>query len=1182
MQKFCELLCDAQQRWEKTIRIMKLTTGFILFAMFTASAVNTYSQNTRLNLNLKDATIVDIFREIERNSEFGFFFKSEEMNLEKRQSVSVSNATIDEVLKKVLDENYFYKILDKNIVVTKGSLEATVPGSRVSGKVTDSSGAPIPGASVVVKGTTIGITTDNDGKFSLTLPEDAKTLVFSFIGMRTQEISIVNKTLINLMMQEEAIGLEEVVAVGYGVQKKSNLTGSVAVTEMGKVLGNRPLTNVGTALQGAIPGLQVTTSSIPGASQSYNIRGTTSINGGDPLILVDNVEAQIELINPEDIETVTTLKDAASSAIYGARAAFGVILITTKKAKKNQKMVLNYSNNFAFETSINKVNQASVVDFLTAYKEAGYTTWYSNTQNIDKWLGYATAYKADPIKFGADAIANGDYFNPIWGNYIPKGDTKYYYVKENNAQNEIFDKQGFQQTHNLSASGGSEKITYRMAMGYTDQDGPLKTNKDQYQRLNVTSTVTADIAPWLNTSMDLRYTRSNTSNTDQNQDFTAGIYSTEYPNFAPLAGSWGTPLDPNGTQYVNTAPLSYILQGYPNKYRTENPRISSRTTITPFRGFEANLEYNFDENVFDYKKYTKKVIARGDQGTNTFYSTPTYRDEKSTVRYNSLNAYGTYTKSIADKHNFKIMAGYSQEQRYYEMMASSKKDMINADMPSFSSSADLTPVVTDQFTDYTIRSGFFRFNYNFKNKYLIELNGRYDGSSKFPTDTRFGFFPSVSAGWQLGRESFMDWSKNYLDELKIRGSWGEIGNQAIGNYQFLPQMTSYSSDWIVGAVRPTTLNAPSMVRSNFTWERVGTLDFGADFSLLRNKLQGTFDWYRRTTSGMLGPGAEFPSVVGATAPLQNIADLQTEGWELSLNWRDKIGKVGYSLGFNISDYRSHITKYNNAAGLFYDRNSAQSAKRYYEGMDFGEIWGYQFSRFYTIDDFVNTNTWALKPGVTSIKGVSPRPGDVMWKNISELTGTNEINNGADNLKDPGDRSVVGNETPRYQYGINTGISYKGFDLSAFFQGVGKRDVWLAGDLMFALSGSDGTGKFGTLYNHQMDYIHVKDYLNGDYTITNPGAKYPRIYGGNSLAASNRRISDAYLSNGAYLRVKNITLSYTVPKVMVNKMGLSGTKVFFSVENIYTFSSLPKGVDPERIGWGYPFFATYSFGFNITL
>jgi len=1177
-------------RWpelRKMFVIMKLTTLFIFLALFQVTA-KTYSQVTKLSLKFENATLESVFSKIEANSEFSIFYKNELIKNSKEVSGEYNDVLIFTILDEILkNEDLTYAIKDKLIMIVPKDY---VPGEanteqqvrKVSGKVTDSSGTLLPGVTIVVKGTTIGMISDNFGSYSLSNVPANAILQFSFVGMKMQEIPVGNKTSINVVLADESIGLEEIVAVGYGTQKKTNLTGAIAVTEMGKVLGNRPLTNVGSALQGAVPGLQVTNTSVPGKSATYNIRGTTSINGGGPLILVDNVEAQINLINPEDIETVTTLKDAASSAIYGARAAFGVILIITKKAKKNEKMVLNYNSNFAFQTSINKVNQASVIDFLNAYKEAGYSTWYSNTQSIDKWLGYATAYKADPAKFAADAAANGDYFNPVWGNYIPKGDTKWYYVKENNAQNEIFDKYGFQQTHNLSASGGSEKITYRMALGYTDQNGPLKTDKDSYDRLNVTSTVAADITPWLNTSLDMRYTRSNSSNADQNQDFTEYIYSTEYPNFAPLYGTYGIPSDPNGTQYPTSAPLSILMQAYPNKYRNENPRISSRTTITPFKGFEGIIEYNFDENVYDYKSYTKQVSVRADQGTHTYYSTPAYRDEKSTVRYNSLNAYGTYTKSLNDVHNFKLMAGFNQEERYYEMMAGSKKNMINADMPSFSSSADLTPLITDTYTDYTIRSGFFRFNYNYKNKYLLEVNGRYDGSSNFPTDTRFGFFPSASVGWQAGRESFMDWSKSYLDELKIRASWGQIGNQAIGNYQFLPQMSAYSADWIVGGVRPTTLNSPSMVRSNFTWEVVSTLDFGADFSFLKNRLKGTFDWYKRTTSGMLGPGAEFPSVVGATAPLQNVADLDTKGWEFEVNWRDKIGAWGYSVGFNISDYRSFITKYKNDAGLFYDRNSTQSAKRYYEGMEFGEIWGYQFDRFYTIDDFVNTTTWALKPGVTSVKGVSPRPGDVMWKNISDLTGTNEINNGADNLKDPGDRTVIGNETPRYQYGINASVNYKGFDLSLFMQGVGKKDVWFAGDLMFALSGSDGTGKFGTLYNHQMDYIHIKDYVNGDYTITNPDAKYPRIYGGNSLAASNRSISDSYMSNGAYLRVKNITFSYTFPKEISAKIGLKGTKVFCSAENIYTFTSLPRGVDPERISWGYPFYATYSFGLNITL
>lgn len=1034
--------------------------------------------------------------------------------------------------------------------------------------VKDASGQPIIGATVRVKGTNNAKATGLDGDATISVPSGA-ILEVAFMGFKTQEVPVTNQTLYDVVLLDDLVKLDEVIVVGYGTQKKANLTGAVSQVSMEKVLGDRPVTSVGAALQGAIPGLVITGGAVPGSGQTFNIRGTTSLNGGGPLILVDNVPAQINLINPEDIETVSVLKDAASAAIYGARGAFGVILITTKKAKKGTKLQLNYNDNFAFTKSINRPEQASIQQILETHLDFDNDgKYYAQSQDLEKWIGYVKDYNKNPSNY------------PESGRYVPEGDNIYYYLKDNDLQNAILDNFGFQQTHNVSASGGGDKITYRISLGYTNNDGILITDKDKWDRLNVSSYVSADITKWLNTSLDIRYARGDRSYVEA-----GNVYNTYFPRFYP-SGMMPKSTDLDGKQYYVGTAENYIRNTNPARYRDENPRIYSRTLLTPFKGFEGVFEYTFDQNNWDKKTFSKSFELINDQmGVIQSSAVPTYRNDKSTTRYNSLNAYASYNIATTNlKHNFKVMAGYSQEQRYWETLWASRIDVINPDLPSINGSAGETKA-GDGFTDYTIRSGYFRFNYDFMDKYLVEILGRYDGSSKFPKSNRFGFFPSGSIGWQLAKEKFMDWSDNWLDEFKIRASWGQVGNQAINDYQYTPGMSSALADWIVDGKKPTTLNMPALVRNNFTWETVESLNFGVDLSLLSNRLQGTFEWYRRDTKGMLAPGAEFPSIVGASAPLQNTADLRTSGWELSMSWRDKVGEWGYNVGFNIFDSQTKITKYDNAGGLFYDRNSAQDGKRYREGMTMGEIWGYNTLRYYTINDFQDgwqDGKWNLKEGVTTIKGnTNIRPGDIMFENLrdDEKNGSvNQIDDGRNNTDDPGDRTIIGNETPRYQFGISAGVNYKGFDLSVFFNGTAKRDAWLGGDLQWPLS----YGTFGTVYTHQLDYWKPIDKAAGNWNPQNPDAQFPRLYDEAKASGSNNRIQTKYLANAAYLRLKNVTLSYSVPKDVMSKIGMTGAKIFFSAENIWTLTSLAKGYDPERLNWGYPFYATYSFGINLTL
>ena len=464
---------------------------------------------------------------------------------------------------------------------------------------------------------------------------------------------------------------------------------------------------------------------------------------------------------------------------------------------------------------------------------------------------------------------------------------------------------------------------------------------------------------------------------------------------------------------------------------------------------------------------------------------------------------------------------------------------------------------------------------------LLEVNGRYDGSSKFPKDSRFGFFPSVSLGWNVAQEKFMEVTRNYIDGLKIRASYGVIGNQNVVNYAYFPTMSVSNkyNGWLSGGDYVTAINSlPNLVSTSFTWEKVATTDIGLDLNMFGNRLNAVFDWYQRDTKGMLAPGMQLPAVVGASSPFQNTADMRTRGWELAVNWRDRIGKFNYRVGFNLSDSYSEITKYD-------DNAASKLLSNFYPGQRLGEIWGYEVDGFYTVDDFVDTNSWKLKDGVASIKGVSPRPGDLKFKNLrDDDKSTNQIDSGDGTLDNPGDQKVIGNSLPKYLYGITLGANYKGFDLNIMMQGTGQRDAWIANNLVFPMYiYSVNDIKYQPLFDGLTDYWKPVDAANGDYTAVNPNAKYPRMYGQNPTVGSNYgRKTDRYLSNAAYFRIKNVTLSYTVPKTWISRIGLNQLKGFVSVENLATFSSLPSGIDPETLSWNYPAFRTVSFGINFTL
>ena len=1063
--------------WRKVPSVTNLLLCGMFIPVGILHSAESYGQRVMIDLTAENMTVKEVLEEIESQSDFDFFYNNAHVDLNRQVTVPDKGEELFTILDSVFEGTGLkYVVMDKKIVLSTETETTQVvqQKQKVSGRVVDASGEPIIGATIKEKGTSNGTISDFDGNFVLEV-SPSSVLEISYIGYQSQSVTSDGSQPLSITLKEDTQTLEEVVVVGYGVQKKANLTGAVSSVKMDEILGDRPVTSVSDALLGAMPGLQITgTSGQPGSEMSFNIRGTNSINDGNPLVLVDNVEMDINMLNPEDIESVTVLKDAAASAIYGARAAFGVILVTTKKGSTDSSVAINYSNNFSFSRPANMPHKASPMQTVQAYKDMGWVN-YRTGENVDTWLGLLEDYTQNP------------------GNY-PEGyatiDGLRYHLQETDLFGDMLET-GFQQTHNISVSGGTKSLSYRMSAGMVKQNGVLVTDKDAYNRYNISSYIRSDIYSWITPELDIKYTKINSS-----LPYTSGGYgiwgaAVAFPSYFPLGET-----EVDGVMLPINTPHNLIVSGAPKEKERDNLRIFGKITVTPFKDFKIIGEYTFNRKNSQLLQYDNKFdYANGNSNFNRESSVANskYEITSGVTDYTALNIYGNYTKAIG-KHDFSVMAGFNQESYTYHEIKSARWDMINDNLPSLSQGTGAYEN-KEVFSEYRVRGLFYRLNYSFEGKYLFETNGRYDGSSKFPSGSRFGFFPSVSAGWRISEEHFMDWSDSFLSNLKFRVSWGNIGNQSVNPYQFVPAMEAFRPNWVVNGSKPTALEPPALVSNSFTWEKVSTLDFGFDLGLFNNRLNLVFDWYRRDTKGMLAPGMELPGVLGAKAPMQNTADLRSKGWEISIDWNDRIGNVNYYLGFNLYDARTKIMKYDNASQLL--GKDADGKLYYREGMELGEIWGYDTDRLYTKDDFDAEGN--LKPGIPKVKGYNPNSGDILY---IDHNNDGIIDNGTNTGLNPGDTRIIGNNTRRYQYGIRGGAGWKGISLSFILQGVGKRDMWIMNELFYPQY-----EEFSTIYDSQLDY----------WTPERTNSYFPRLYQsakGNTKA--NTMTQTRYLQNGAYL------------------------------------------------------------------
>jgi TonB-linked SusC/RagA family outer membrane protein len=1065
----------------------------------------------------------------------------------------------------------------------------------VRGQVTDPTGEPLIGVSVQVKGTSIGTVTDIDGNYTLSVPNSSGVLQFSYIGFTTKEETVGNRRTINLSLQEDVNVLDELVVVGYDTQRRANLTGAVGTVNVAKQLEGRPITDIGRGLQGATPGLTVTTTSGRiGTAPQIRIRGTvgTLLNEASgtskPLILVDGVEVEdLSMINPDDVADISVLKDAASSSIYGTRAAFGVLLITTKKGKEGSKFTVDYSNNFSWTTptvlpEAAKSYEGAAMALESRQRRSPGTVLFTNTANmvwnaesIERMKEWDRVYGG--MKLSQEMVLGRDF-------EIIDGTPRFY--RTFNAAEEYVDKYNFSQQHNLSVNGSSGKTTYHLGLGYMGQGGVIKVNPDEYDRYSTSFNTNTKVSDWFSVRSNLMFSRTNleTPYIYNSTTYDALYYIYRWPSFYPYGTYQGLPF---------RSALAETAAANKNTTTDDWMRISLGGTITFTKDLSLDIDYSLNT---DNKMMQKRG---GSVGGWDFFSGPlnkvnawtssTYdRDDEYYYKtnYQTGNAIFRYKKTFATDHKLNVFAGASIEYNEYRSLNGEARGLLdpNKHEPSLTTGDQF---VYGEHTSWATEGFFGRVNYAFKDRYLIELNGRYDGSSRFPTDQLWGFFPSMSAGYILSEEEFMKSLNPALSFAKVRFSWGTIGNQNIGSNLFrailLPvSSSSYDSNWIVSDRNERSYGVARALAHGFTWENIRTTNVGLDLRFLNNDLGATFDVYQRVNDGMVVSGVAVPSTFGATAPYMNVGELTTKGWELGLDYHHTFAnKLKLTVAANLSDATIKVSKHPSKSALL-DGST-------YEGKIYGEIWGFETDRFFTADDFTAdaTGKLTLKNGIPSQARFENNgwffygPGDIKYK---DLDGNGVIDRGDNTAQNPGDMKRIGNSTPRYEYNGRIGLEYKGFDLDVFIQGVGSRQVWATGGMIIP-------GYFteeGVYYAHQTDY----------WTPENTNAFYPRL----SDMSQPSRYGEGwqnffpqtkYLLDMSYCRIKNVTVGYTLPRSLLNKIKIDRLRIYGSFENLFEFDHLGNvPLDPEtgvsegdggNMGFGrvYPYVRTASFGLQLS-
>ncbi len=1149
----------------KIILTMKLTFVLLLLSVLQLTA-SVYSQNSKLSLDLQNRTVKEVLQKIEEQSEFRFFYNEQFVDLNRKVSVSIENKKVEYVLSQVFaGTRISYKIMENNLVVITPT-DGQQPASKIRGRVTDTSGIELPGVAVMIKGTTNGTVTGADGTYSFSeVPKDA-VLVFSFMGMKTQEVLVAGQPQIDVKLIEDAIGIEEVVAVGYGVQKKANLSGAVNTVEA-KELQSRPITSLSQGLQGVSPNLNIDfISGEPGQTAQLNIRGVTSINGGDPLILIDGVPSsswELNRLTPEDVSDISVLKDAAAAAIYGARAAFGVVLITTKSGRK-EGIYASYNGNLTWSKP--SVLPEKVTDpyvYMRLQEISTNNTPWDYINYTDEMYQWARERSDNPE--GTEGVRLN-----------PEKPTEWQYMGNRDWTQYFLSDYTFSQKHNMQIDGKTDKTSYYLSAAFDDERGALKIAEDYFSRYNLRSKVNYSPFSWLTVGNNTSY-----SMTERRKPSNLSIW-TLY-NFAPTSYD----KNPDGTWANSDVGWTAANLKEGGKHSDKNNTLQTTFTAEANlfnKTMKLNADYTARRGDQNYNwNTTKYMIGYGPEDVREVGNNRAWR-RAGFDTYNAFNVFATYDKVFAESHHVTTLIGFNQESSRWESFDGERGDVITGSLPSLSLATG-EQIVSESITTWAVRGYFYRLGYIFKDRYIFELNGRYDGSSRFPKEKRYGFFPSASVAWRLDQEKFFDPIKHVVSNLKFRASFGSLGNQNVSAYGYIPSMSAYELGYIVDGKRPQYMSVPALVSDNYSWETVKTFNAGFDIGFFDDKLSGVFDIYCRNTTGMLTMGKALPAVLGASVPNENAADLQTNGWELTLSYRDKFMLAGKPMHFDtrfiLSDSRAWITKFDNP-----NLNMSQ----YYKGYEFGEMWGMESDGLYQSEEEIGAMdmTKVIPWGALNVV-----PG---WPKFKDLDGNGIIERG-NTIDDPKDLKIIGNTSARFRYGLNLNFEWNGFDIKAFFQGIGKRDYYPRHYLFWGFYQQPYAGG----YKHLLDFYrenddsealiaqHSKAYLEMGLHKANHNAEFPVLQ--SWLADVNvgttglGQPQTGWLKSAAYLRLKNLTVGYTIPKHLTQRMKIDRIRFFISGENLYEWSELRKYLDPEAItdngyGYQYPFMRKYSVGVNI--
>lgn len=1050
---------------------------------------------------------------------------------------------------------------------------------RISGRIVDEKGAPLPGASVRIAELNVVVQSNSDGIYTFDVAPGAYTLTASFISYTTATQTKVavkagQTTALNITLTAETGTLNEVLVVGYGTQKRENLTG--AVTQVtSKVLENRSVANLAQGLQGVIPNLNLNIADgRPTQSPAFNVRGTTSIGqGGNALVLIDGIEGDPGRINPNDIASVTVLKDAASAAIYGARAAFGVVLITTKNPAK-ERTSISYSITQSIKTPTTVPDYVSDGYTFASMFNEGWSAWndYSQTpQNINKTVKFSPAYLEELKRRSENPGLPKTEVNAA-GEYEYYGNTDWYdgLYKDNTSATD----------QNITLSGGSGKTDFYISGRSYKQNGLFRYNSDDYEMLNLRAKGSIQLYPWLKVYNNADYSASK-YHTPLNVGEGGGIWR----NIADEGHTVSPMFNPDGTLTFSSAYTVGDLWYGKNGIDMDNKVFRNTTGFsTSFFNDTFRVKGDFTFQNTDNDQSRKRVPVPYSRKPGVIeYVGLNYNDLQNlnrSTQYMVTNIYAEYEPKISENHYIKVLAGYNYEQSTYKGLEALRNGLIFEDAKDINLALGQSIQTAGGYEQWAILGGFYRLNYAFKDRYLVELNGRYDGSSKFPDNQRYAFFPSFSAGWRVSKEPFWKINPNVITDLKIRASYGSLGNGNIASYAFQEKFKIEQSGRVLNGVRPQQTSQPGVIPNGLTWETSTTQNIGLDIAFLNNRLNFSGDAYTRKTTDMFTVGMTLPAVFGTGVPKGNYADLRTTGWEANLSWNDRVevggSPLSYSVRLTLADYKSKILKYN---------NPDQRLTDYYAGQTVGEIWGFVTDGYFLSEaDVANSPSQILYKSSNTSKSL---PGDIKFRDIN---GDGVINNGDNTVGNPGDRKVIGNSTPRYTYGIALGADWKGFFFSTFFQGVGSMD-WYPGT---------ENGTFWGQYNRPYNKIPTS-HIGNIWSPENPNAYFPRYRGyiAQNGSGTLAQAQTKYLQDVSYIRLKNLQLGYTLSQSFVKKAGLSNVRVFLSGENLWSSSPLYKvtrDLDVENIGKSdailtgdsnsgngnnYPILKTFSLGLTAT-